>query len=210
MPAEALDFKEAVEKLAADPLITKDSEITIVGGEFRARDSNTLEQILEQFLQAWNFSNMNVPYRVWEYVHQIEFTSKNTIPNVSELALLERARLFGEGGDLSLRRDGERFLWHFIGPKGTAMPAGYGEKDFWKENPDVHLRQRDETALLWGDYKEALGRWQEDRVGWAKLDYPTSSAQARRQGKRVEIHYTVFTDGGHTAFVWWKEVKDHG
>jgi hypothetical protein len=207
MPAVALDFKEAVEKLVTDPLITKDSGIAIVGGELKAAQGETLEQVLGRFLQAWDFSNL--PYRIWEYVHRIEFTL-NTLPNASEYSLLERGRIFGTGGDVSLRRDGDRFLWHSIGPKVTTLPTGYGEKDFWDENPDVQLRQCDESALLWGDYKETLGRWQEDRVGWAKLDYPISPAQARKQGKRVEIHYTVFTDGGQVAFVWWKEVKDHG
>lgn len=206
MPAEALDFKRAVEKLVTDPFITKDSGIAIVGGELKAGDGETLEQVLERFLRAWDLSNM--PYRIWEYVRRIEFTTK--LPDASEYSLLERGRIFGTGGDLSLRRDGDRFLWHFIGPKVTTPPTGYEDKDFWDENSNVQLRQRDESALLWGDYKEALGRWQEDRVGWAKLDYPISSAQARKQGKRVEIRYTVFTDGGQVAFVWWKEIKDHG
>ena len=78
------------------------------------------------------------------------------------------------------------------------------------ENPEVQLRQHDESALLWGDYKEALGRWQEDRVGWANLDYPVGPAEAKKEGKRVWLHYTVLSDGGQIAFVWWKEVKDHG
>ena len=86
------------------------------------------------------------------------------------------------------------------------MPPGYGAKDFWGENPDVVFRQRDESALLWGAYKEESGRWQEDRVGWADLTYPHPGTKEQR----LEIHYTVFIDGGQVAFVWWKELKAHG
>ncbi len=206
MPVRTLNFKEEVEELVDDPLISKDGDIAILGGEFKASGGKTLEQVLEGFLKKWDFSRM--PYHIWEYMHRIEFT-KN-LPDSEEYSLLERGHIFGSGGDLDLRRDGERFLWRFIGPKGAPLLSGYGAKDFWAENPDVRLRQHNESALLWGDYKEAFGRWQEDRVGWAELEYPITSQQARKQGERVWIHYTIFTDGGQVAFVWWKELKSHG
>jgi len=202
MSARELDFTQAVKELLGNSPINSESNIAIIGGELQAGDSHTLEEVLERFLHKWDFSTL--PYRIWEYFHCIEF---NTCSLPSDYSLLERGRIFGPGGDLSLRRDGERFLWHFIGPKEKdTLPADW-KKDFWKENPHAQLRPHDEFALLWGAYKKALGRWHEDRVGWANLDYPYHLH--KEEGKRLWIHYTVFSDGGQIAFVWWKEVKDH-
>lgn len=120
---------------------------------------------------------------------------------------IERGRIFGKGGDLNFRRDGNRVLWNFIGKNDVKVPAGFGGKNFWESNPDVQLRQHDEAALLWGAYKQGLNAWQEDRVGWAKLNYPFEGAQPE---DRVRIKYSIFTTNGQIAFVWWKELENYG
>ncbi len=203
MPAESIDFDKEVNQLVNDRLVGRDDGIAIWGGEFHATR-------VSEFLKQWDFSMM--PYRIWEYVHRIEFAC-NKLPDAAEAALLDRGRIFGHGGDLSLRRDGDEFLWHFIGSTSMAEPESFDVCDFWTESPgikaraDFSLRQRDESALLWGAYHKDLARWQEDRVGRADLSYPFQAVQG---GQRVWIHYSVFTDGGQVAFVWWKELKDHG
>lgn len=201
MPTGTLDFADAVKQLLAAPLLHKDNGPVIWGGVFQAA-------ALEAFLAAWPLTQM--PYHIWEYTHRMTFV-RDAPPEPPDIARLERGRIFGEGGDLSLRRDGGCFLWHFVGQRNTTKPAGFAVSDFWvdspdcKENPNFTLRANNEHALLWGDYKTALGRWQDDRVGWADLNYPLSAA--KHQGQRAEIHYTVYTDGGQVAFVWWKELK---
>lgn len=218
----AFDFKQAVEQmLENDPLIDKDSSIAIYGGEFVADK-------LSDFLGAWDFTAM--PYRIWEFAHRISFTreeQKTVADSVRQnSALLERGRVFGAnedltvGGDLSLRRDENRFLWHFIGASSDTLTesldklreAQFTVSDFWQENPACRLRRGDESALLWGDYKGDYegGSWQENRVGWAELNYPINESAAKSQGQRVEITYSVFTEEGQVAFVWWKELKQHG
>ncbi len=200
MPDELgwLDFEQAVEQmLERDALIRNEEELAVLGGEFTA-------DRLAEFLAAWDFAAM--PYRIWEYAHRITFTE----PEARALDLLERGRLFGAGGDLSLRRDGARVLWSFTGAARTPAPADFDARNFWRKHPGSELRQHDATALLWGDYSDERQRWHDDRVGWADLNYPCADAGARVAGKRLSINYTVFSDGGQTAFIWWKELKRDG
>jgi hypothetical protein len=210
--AEAFNFKAAVQELVGPNSEVGKEEIAIWGGELKAVDGKTLEQVLAQFLDAWDLPNRRMRYCIWEYTHRIEFNT-HTLPGEAEHHLLERGRVFGEGGDLSLRRDGQRFLWHFVGDGKNAKPNGVEISDFWndsselKANHDFKLRPYDQTAMLWGEYRDDLGRWQDDRVGWAKLSYPVSGAEAKKKGKRLRLYYTVFTNAGHVAFVWWKELK---
>ncbi len=106
-----------------------------------------------------------------------------------------------------LRRNGMAFDWRFVGPAGIKPPEGeYGTKDYWKDHPEVTFHQYKETALLWGQWN---GKgWTEDRVAAARLNYPA-------EGRRIQLHYRVFSYYGRIKFVWytgtseWKE-EDHG
>ncbi|MCK6561904.1 hypothetical protein HUU39_05745 [candidate division KSB1 bacterium] len=208
MTRDAIDFQDAVEELLGDPEIGKDDGVAILGGVLEAKGGETLEHAAAGFLKPWDLARM--PYRIWEYEHRITFTE----PEVAEWSLLERGRIFGEAGDLSLRRDGKRFLWHFIGQPQPATPKD--AQDFWKHspecqaNPDFKMRRRRklDVALLWGEYDATRKRWHDDRVAWAKLDYPLDiEQQTENNGTRVKIAYDLFTDRGQIAFVWWKEIK---
>jgi hypothetical protein len=199
---ERFDFEKEVEKLVEKDLLldAKNTHgIVICGGEFTAAE-------LSAFLNACNFSRMK--HRILEYADHLTFgDSAAKEVEIEDVELFERARVFSVGGDLSLRRDGGRFLWHFIGTDVQAVPSGYGRRDFWNENRNAQLRQRDESALLWGEHRgQHNGKeyWHDDRVGWAALNYPHAPA------KRIEISYTVFTEGGQVAFVWWKELRAYG
>jgi hypothetical protein len=204
MATGALNFAEEVELLLRSPLIGK-GEVAIWGGTYAIGD-------IERFLLAWKQPRM--PYRIWEYTHRMDFEI-DTLPAAENYALLDRGRLFGVGGDLTLRRDGDQYRWHFIGEPHAIQPVGFDVKDFWTDSPecqagqDVKLRQQKETALLWGAYTPGLGRWHDDRVGWAKLSYPINAIQAKRVNKRVKIDYTVFTDEGQVAFVWLQELREY-
>jgi hypothetical protein len=218
--SNAFNFEQAVKQmLDKDSLIADGSEIVIWGGSFST-------DRLPDFLKVWDFAAM--PYVLKESAHDIDFRQEEASAIASQIAthhgLLERARIFGankdmtSGGDLNLRRDEDAFLWHFIGANDTARQvslaklqnAGFESKDFWKENPGCQLRLCDESALLWGDYKEDQNKWRDDRVGWAELFYPIADMMAKKNGQRMQIDYTVFTDSGQVAFVWWKEIKKHG
>lgn len=211
MTRDAINFQDAVDELFEDQEVGKDDGVAILGSVLEAKEGETLEQAATGFLKLWELTRM--PYRIWEYAHRITFTE----PEVAEWSLLERGRIFGEAGDLSLRRDGKRFLWHFIGQPQPAAPKD--AKDFWKHSPECQVnpnfkmrrRRKRESALLWGEYDETRKRWHDDRVGWANLDYPLDLERKKENnGTRVKIVYDLFTDRGQIAFVWWKEMTRYG
>lgn len=190
-----VDFKKIVDEVYRSRC--GPSELTILGGQCAESD-------LLNFLEQWDLAGM--PFRVWEYVSEVVFEEeKDTLPQ--NIALLERGRIFGEGGDLMLRRNGTAFDWRFVGPEGIKPPAGeYGIRDYWKDHPEVTFHRHNETALLWGEWNG--NGWTEDRVAAAKLNYPA-------KGQRIHLHYQVFSRAGRVEFVWykgfseWKEA-DHG
>lgn len=191
-PWPRVDFQKLVQEVTQSQC--GQADLSIRGG--RCAESDLLA-----FVRQW--PPVQMPYRIWEYVSEIAF-EKDSLPR--NVALLERARLFGEGGDLELRRDGTGFAWRFIGPAGMQPPAGdYGAQDYWADHPQATFHQREETALLWG--KRDGEKWADDRVGAATLKYPAT-------GERVQVHYKTFSHSGRVEFVWftrlseWKEADN--
>jgi len=189
-----VDFTQLVDKVAQSQRGWAD--LTILGG--RCAEGDLLE-----FFRQWGLAEM--PFRVWEYASDITF-EKDTLPQ--NVVLLERARLFGTGGDLMLRRGGAAFDWRFIGPAGIQPPAGdYGAQDYWAGCQEMTFHQHDETALLWGKWEN--DHWTDDRVGAARLNYPAPAGW-----QRVQICYKTFSRAGQVEFVWytglgeWKEANN--
>lgn len=167
----------------------------ILGGQFA-------HSRLSTFLGEWRTQWDAMPWRIWEYVSSIGFAEEPT-----NTQWLQRADIFGEGGHLSLRRDGERWLWHFIGSFTPALPDGFEPSDFWTRNPMTVLHRYEESVILWGeevrkdrnDPKSGIGRWQDDRVGAARLKYPEMKGASR-----VYLHYWRYSQAGETQFVWYR------
>lgn len=161
------------------------------------------EAELAAFLSKWSLNEM--PFRIWEYASRIDF-NRDTLPGA--ISLLERGRLFGDGGDLELRRDGANFRWRFIGKPTTQAPFGHqpAPDNFWTKNKAVTFHRCDDSALLWGERKEDQARWFDDRVGRASLDYPEPAATAAWQ--RVRIGYWTFSRAGRVEFVWLRELAE--
>ena len=177
-----VDFKKMVDEVCRSRC--GPSDLTILGGQCANSD-------LLKFLEQWDLAGM--PFRVWEYVSKVVF-EEGTLPQ--NIALLERGRIFGEGGDLMLRRDGTAFDWRFVGPAGIKPPPDeYGTRDYWKDHPEVTFHQYNETVLLWGEWNGK--NWAEDRVAAAMLNYPAT-------GRRIQLHYQVFSRAGRVEFVWYK------
>jgi hypothetical protein len=185
-PWKPVDFAELVAEVK-QPLFGRD-ELTILGGQ-------CAESELLKLIEYWDLASM--PFRVWEYCSEIIF-EKDTLPN--NLALLERGRVFGEGGDLMLRRSDKGFSWRFIGPAGIREPAGkYGMQKYWIKNQDAIFHQDQKKAILWGKWNGE--RWVEDKVGAAKLNYPAS-------GQRVQLWFKVFSYAGQVEFVWYTGLSE--
>lgn len=182
----AMNFGELAQEVR-DPVRRWGREkLAIWGGWCTEADVLTL-------LKQWPEHDTAMPYRIWEYASEIVFEER-TLP--AEVRWLERGRLFGSGGDLALRRDGDRFRWRFVGPDGACSPDGFDAKDFWRTEPEARFHENKETALLWGERKEDFDLWFEDRTARAKLKYPWDRAG------RVQVKYQTFSRAGRVEFVW--------
>lgn len=188
--SKRVNFEDLVKK-AEDPRCGH-ADISIWGGR-------CAQNCLKEFISQWDLARM--PYRIWEYASEICFVEQNT-PLQNE-TLLERARLFGPGGDLELRRAGVVFAWRFVGPAGVSPPAGdYTAKDYWESHPEVTFHQVEEEALLWGERNAGSAIWADNRVGAARLNYPA-------EGQRVKINYKVLSRAGRAEFVWFTDLSEY-
>ena len=198
-----LDFEQEIEALFDDNVATPET-LTIWGGDFVASE-------IADFLAIWEWSQMDMPWRIWEWASDMAFEHQTGTPTPAagdfrSMAWLERARFFGPSGDLELRRDGERFLWRFVGGvKKIRASQGFEPDNYWKDRATWRLHVKDRVALLWGqELPDHLGQWQEDRVAAAQLHYPNT--QGDEQG-RVRLHYREYLRGGNVEAVWWLGLK---
>lgn len=174
---------------------------TIQGGRIDAA-------ALETFLSQWEWAQLELPWRIWEWVSDITFEHQSGPPVPANAGArrpqwLERLRLFGESGDLELRRDGESFLWRFVGLSTVNVPTSFGNADYWLTYADRTLTEIPQHALLWGkeiqdEAGSPQGQWQEDRVGYARLVYPGMQGD-----ERVILRYREYLWGDNVEAVWW-------
>lgn len=224
--AKAIDFEKIIEEMikAEKNKISK-NEIAIIGGvidllaesesifeeEKLAQETKpSVEGKIGQFISAWQSVFDEESIAIWETIDRIEMPKAKAIP--SEYEELMRARFFGEKGDLSLRRDGNRLYWHFIGAPRDDFPKIKNTCRFWdaqEKLPEAErvneLRfQKDVEALLWGERVNGKNFWREDRVGAIDLVYPTME----NHNGRVKLLYDVYWHNGQPAFVWLKKLVD--
>ncbi len=196
----AVNFDELVAYVTNADHYRDATRFAVWGGECSADQ-------LPVFLKGWNLPNANMPYCIWETMSEMRFKAQ-TLP--ADVAELERGRVFGPRGDLSLRRDSERFLWHFVGEKGVNPPAEFdkAENDFWQAEPDAQFLMTEDTLLLWGERKDQQPRWFEDRVARAKLTYPIAGTPSGR----AQVRYRAFTRAGQVELVWFMRLEEvqHG
>lgn len=187
MSDKSIDFAQLYEEMKQAKLSDSDRP-TVLGGEFAA---DRLDEFLNVWREYWN----TMPYRIWEHISRIEFADRPAQPE-----FLQRAEIFGEGGHLSLRRDGNRWLWRYIGT--SVSITGFGVEDFWQKHSACQLRRYAESVVLWGERKDNQPRWFDDRVAAANLAYPLKTTG------RVYLHFWRYTEQGQTAFVWYRALSD--
>jgi hypothetical protein len=197
MSDQSIDFPELLTRMK-EARQDGAAPLTILGGEF-------IDARLEAFLSAWRKRWDVMPWRIWEGVSTIELAAEAGAPGC-----LQRAEIFGSGGHLSLRRDGNRWLWHYVGLGGQPAPEGFEQPPECEKlvlPEDAGLRRYRERVLLWGEEiggKEGKpsGRWWEDRVAAASLVYgPELAGKAR-----VCLDFWRYTLDGQTALVWYREL----
>ena len=189
-----LDFGDLFARMQQARREADENRPIILGGRF---EHSRLPAFLDEWCGQWG----KMPWRIWEYVSSIGFADK---PENTQW--LQRAEIFGENGHLSLRRDGERWLWHFIGAKEPTLPGEFKPASFWDSHVN-ELHRYTESVILWGeevlkdknDPKTGIGRWQDDRVAAALLEYPQMKGASR-----VYLHYWRYSQAGETQFVWYR------
>ena len=163
---------------------------TVVGGVWS--DGAEMKKQLGAFK-----SKSALGWRVWEMTDSCtighDWFEEQDQDGKDNWRWLERARLFGEGGDLDIRRDGERFLWRYVGEPDHAPPCGN------KLEPDdgSPVYCREQTALLWGTRERDQEQWFDDRVSGAKLTYAVDG-----DPERVQVRYREYTQAGQALTVW--------
>lgn len=191
MSDKSVNFKELIAMMEKARLAS-DSYPAVFGGQFtQAR--------LADFLAVWRKRWASMPWRIWEQISHIEFADEPQEPEY-----LQRAEVFGDGGHLSLRRDGNRWLWHYVGPAGQPAPQGFDQKpdcEIWKAEQSIVLRCYCDQAILWGERKTGYDFWWEDRVAAAKLVYPKQNIG------RVYLDFWRYTQDGQTVFVWYRNLS---
>lgn len=193
MSDKSIDFKQLYKKMEQARLSAA-KRPAILGGEFLAG------QLIE-FLDVWRARRDAMRYRIWEHISHVEFVEADADAPIQP-EFLQRAEVFGEGGHLSLRRDGNRWLWHYVGETVDLPLARFGATNFWETNPDCQLRRYAESVILWGERKGDPLRWFEDRVAAANLAYPLNAKG------RAYLHFWRYTENGQTAFVWYRKLSD--
>lgn len=166
------------------------SDLVIWGGNFPDKQ-------LPAFLDAWeDLLIEKLPWRMYEYVSYftVQEASANDLARPISWFDLERARLFGQLGDLDLRRDESTFRWRFIGAKNGIWPElspTFKVRDFWTKpssNPSV-FREVKHSYYQWRGTRE------QQRVGKKWL----SDANLANQNVYLEQrHYLL---NGQVAFV---------
>lgn len=180
---------------------TSQKDLAFQGGRIETK-------VLEMFLSQWEWTKLDMPWRIWEWVSDIAFEHEAGAPALANAGVrrpewLERLRFFGPSGDLELRRDGEHFLWRLVGLPTVNIPARFGNADYWQAYPERSLTLVPRRALLWGkeiqdDAGLPQGQWQEDRVGYAQLIYPEMQGD-----ERVVLEYREYLYGDNLEAVWW-------
>lgn len=226
---KAIDFGEIIKKMA-DAKPKGKNDVSIIGGVIDLQAGN--ESIFEEekldpenkqstevkigkFISAWQPIFDEKAIAIWETIDCIKMPKAKDIP--SEYGELMRARFFGARGDLSLRRDGSRLYWHFIGAPREDFPKIKDACRFWDEQEKLseaervkELRlQKDAEALLWGKRVNGKNFWREDRVGAIDLFFPVDDLiDKAAQDQRVKIIYDVYWHNGQPAFVWLKKLVE--
>jgi hypothetical protein len=169
-------------------------QLRVWGGEFDEKE-------LTVFLQAWDdtpegyFSWAIVEEVSRFYVLAIRKPEQATPPRP---ALLERLRVFGEQGDLDIRRDGDTFRWRLIGAESPNWPtlAGFQPEDFWQFVPETKpvFREVAKNYFQWRPHDQRVSdQWRGDTT-LADKDIVLEQRQYLDNGRIAFVRYVGFKE----------------
>ena len=199
---KAVNFKELLSQMKKDELAAEKWP-TIVGGECG-------EAELLDWLDGLNLQEM--PYHIWSFTDHCTISDDGPPESAGRL---ERARLFGKGGDLDIRRHGQDFFWRYVGKAAYAPKHDKKQTLEWPGNDTSPVYCRKRTALLWGTREKEQKQWFDDRVSGARLTYFSETPPLPDNvEERVNVKFSEYTQAGRTLVVWllklerYKEAKN--
>lgn len=176
----------------AQKVIDTPASLYVWGGQF-----SSAEHALGTFLDAWNSDNApQFQFSMVEHVSHFRAGHANLAELNQQASLLERVRLFGQEGDLDIRRDGETIYWRFISENNSGLPdlAQFGAEAY-PDNGKAFAK--DERSYLLWLRDQAL----EKRVKheWAEgLDFThLKQVQYLENGRVAFVRYVAFEVEGH-------------
>lgn len=169
-------------------------DLIIVGGVLSA---DKLPEFLGHFS---THMQTDMPWSMIETVHAFKVRERADLTKLldaKQVFLLERARIFGEAGDLDIRRDGEEFRWRFLGetiPADKKFAETFSSEDFWDAYPDIRFYSIQECHMQWqpGDGRVSTG-WFESASLNASATY-LEQVHYLRDGEVVFARFLAFTN----------------
>ncbi|MBX3055865.1 MAG: hypothetical protein KF770_05265 [Anaerolineae bacterium] len=175
------------------------TNLFIWGGRFAEDNESDLPQLV-QFLQAWQAdSSLAFTWAMVEEVEHFYVRPTSLKEMIQDHDQIERVRLFGPEGDLSIRRDADMLYWHFISETHQQVPVGpiFNPVSFWDEATN--------QGRTFACHEQCYYQWRRDvrerRVThkWAS-DVALTGKQYLRQA-----HYL---ENGRIAFVRYVDFKE--
>jgi len=194
----AIDIIGAARKKLDNLQTITAKKLLIWGGSFQ-------EAELAEFIKVWEGSQAHFSWQMWEAVSRFDLvrSRSQTVlrpPAGNRFDDIERIRLFGNKGDLLIRRDADWFAWRFIGdPVGDGEAAWpmlikkYEMKDYADSHGDNLFYWQDVSYLLWHrDEKEqrVSTLWADARnANLTKQEKYLNQRHYMRQGRIEFVRY---------------------
>jgi|GEM_PF-6508619 len=148
-----------------------------------------------------DFKGQNMDFVILQTVEDgLSFNARSALSGDWLEETIIRLHWFGEGGDLTVRRDGNVFYWRYVS-EDTTGDSLYGELYPANLVANTELQQ----AMLWGRYQgkpDDVHTWQEDIVGKAELTYPYPADDIDDKHTHIKIYAKAVLHDGQPIAYW--------
>lgn len=158
-------------------------QLVIWGGDF-ASDQ------LPTFLAQWGDTLARLMWHI--VVQPSKFLVLRSSPPPTQPEQINRLHLFGETGDLLIRRDEDRFFWRFIGLRSADWPQPDDADDFWVDHANTSFIAVESSYIQW--------RKGDDRTGLDLSDY-FPDIEGGDTDPNIVLRQVHYLDQGRLAFV---------
>ncbi len=175
------------------------TDFCVAGGQLGNQiTSQETTQAVTKFLDEWSVTGLKTEWAVVETLREIWLGKweKLIVKAKADISFLARVRIFGACGDVDLRRDGTRWLWHFVGDTNV-LPAEIGGHCLSDHSGYFYVPGK--QALLWGQLNGTTRT--ESRVAAANLAYDDTLTSAH-----VGVVYDEYAAHGVTQFVRFRNI----